>query len=95
LHGEFWLGLQRYNAGILAARTTQEVSFDPHTLEFITKTVGTNQTRRFVTKGLSKTDLMGELASFSNLPSYQLALPFTPDAWRQNHLAQLARGTIL
>ena len=95
LHGEFWLGLRRYNAGRLSARTTQELSFDPDTLEFIANTVGTNRTQRFAAKGITKIDLMGELAPFSRMPSYQLALPFTLDTWRQNHLAQLVRGTIL
>ncbi len=95
LHGEFWLGLQRYNAGTPAARTVQEITFEPHTLEFIANTAGTNRIRRFAAKGLAKTDLMGELAPFSRLPSYQLALPFTPETWRQNLLAQLVRGTIL
>ena len=94
LHGEFWLGLQRYNSGRLSARTTQEVNFDIETLEFIAKTIGTNRIQRFTVKGISKTDLMGELVPFSRLPAYQLALPFTLDAWRQNCLAQLVRGTI-
>ncbi len=95
LHGEFWLGMQRYNTGRACAHTTQALCFDPHALEFISKTVGTDRTRAFAAKGLTKTDLMGELAPFTRLPSYQLALPFTLEVWRQNQLAQLLRGTTL
>ena len=93
LHGEFWLGMQHYNAGRPCANTTQELSFDPRSFEFISKTVGTQRIQRFAAKGLSKRDLMGELAPFSRLPSYQLALPITLDTWRQNQLVQLMRGT--
>ncbi len=34
-------------------------------------------------QGLTKTDLMGELGMLLSLPAYQLALPFTHEAWRQ------------
>jgi hypothetical protein len=34
-------------------------------------------------QGLTKTDLMGELGHLLALPVYQLALPFTHEAWRQ------------
>lgn len=95
VHGEVCLGMQRYSTGVSSAHTTQDVTFDPQTLEFVAKTAGTNRIRRFVAKGITKADLMGELAPFSRLPSYQLALPFTPETWRLNHLAQLVRGTIL
>ena len=95
LHGEFWLGLRRYNAGTLSARTTQEVTFDPDALEFISKTTGTDRTHRFAAKGITKMDLMGELDPFSRMPSYQLALPLSMETWRKNHLAQLVRGTTL
>jgi hypothetical protein len=37
----------------------------------------------FAPRGLTKTDLMGELGYLLALPVYQLALPFTHEAWRQ------------
>jgi len=39
-------------------------------------------------QGLSKTELTGEMASVLALPAYQLALPFTQDAWRQLEYAR-------
>ena len=93
LHGEFWLGLQRYNAGRTHASTTLEIIFDPLTQQFVAKRVGTDQTRRFAAKGLTKVDLMGEFTSFSRLPAYQLLLPFDPDVWRINLLMQWQSGT--
>jgi transposase len=95
LHGEFWLGMQRYNSGRACAHTTQELTFDRTSLEFTAKTAGTDRMHRFAAKGLTKNDLMGELAPFTRLPSYQLVLPFTQETWRQNRLAQLVRGTTL
>ncbi len=77
LHGEFWLGMQRYNVGRAGAYTTQELTFDPLPREFIAKTVGTDHIQRFVAKGLSKMDLMGELFPLTHFPTYQLALPLT------------------
>ncbi len=93
LHGEFWLGMQRYNAGRTSAHTTQEITFDPSSVEFVAKTIATGQIRRFPAKGLTKIDLMGELAPVAQMPNYQFVLPFSLDAWRQNELARLLRGT--
>jgi hypothetical protein len=43
-------------------------------------------------QGLSKPDLMGELAGLLALPAYQLALPFTHAAWRQLEYARTLAG---
>jgi hypothetical protein len=43
--------------------------------------------------GLTKADLMGELALMHTLPTYQLALPFSPEAWRQLEYANGLIGT--
>ena len=40
-----------------------------------------------------KTDLMGELGHLLALPAYQLALPFTYEAWRQLEYTQVLTGT--
>jgi hypothetical protein len=85
--------MQRYNAGRACARTTQELHFDPVSLEITAKPVGTERIQHFAAKGLTKMDLMGELAPFIRLPTYQLALPFTLEDWRQIQYAQLRRGT--
>jgi hypothetical protein len=94
-HGEFWLGLQRYNAGRKCAKSTLEITFDPTQLEFVSQKLGSNEIRRFAAKGLTKLDLMGELAPFARLPVYQLALPFSQEAWRKMELARMWGGTTL
>jgi hypothetical protein len=43
--------------------------------------------------GLTKADLMGELASLLALPAEQLALPFSPEGWRQLELTRCLTGT--
>jgi transposase len=88
-HGEFWLGLQRYNAGNKCAKSTLEIIFDPNRLEFVAQQLDTQEVRRFVAKGLTKTDLMGELTPFAKLPVYQLALPFSRQTWREMELSRM------
>ena len=44
-------------------------------------------------QGLTKTDWMGQLAYLLALPVYQLALPFTPEAWRQLAYIHALTGT--
>ena len=94
-YGEFFLGMQRYNASIAWKSSPVELTFDPHPQELVCAKVGTNQTRRFAIKGLTKADLMGELLPFSRLPTYQLALPLDRETWRICALAHLSRGTTL
>jgi hypothetical protein len=38
-------------------------------------------------------DLIGELSQFLALPSYQLALPFSHETWRELTYAQMLTGT--
>lgn len=94
-HGEFWLGLQRYNAGRKCAKSTLQITFDPVRLELVSKKLGTEEVRRFEVKGLTTTDLMGELATLTRLPTYQLALPFSRQDWRTMELSRMMRGTTL
>ena len=75
------------------AYTTQELTFDPLPREFIAKTVGTDHIQRFVAKGLSKMDLMGELFPLTHFPTYQLALPLTREDGRRTTLAGMLTGT--
>ena len=49
----------------------------------------------FAPKGLTKSDLMGELAHLLALPVYQLALPITQGAWRQLEYTHTLTGTTL
>jgi hypothetical protein len=93
-HGEFWLGMHRYNAGRSCAQSTIEITFDPVTLEFVTQKAGDAAIKRFHALGLTKADLIGDLATVA-LPNYQFSLPFTRSDWRKMDLAALATGTTL
>jgi transposase len=91
--GEFWLGTQRYYASIAWKDSSLELTFDPSLREFLCRKVGTDLTQRFLAKGLTRDDLMGELALLNRLPAYQLALPFSRDTCRTLSLVQLRSGT--
>ena len=56
---------------------------------------GCEETIRLPVQGITKAQLMGELAVLQSLPIYQLALPFTLAAWRQLEYAQNLTGTTL
>lgn len=84
--GEFSLGSQRYNAGSKRAHQTLEITFDPHTREFVCLPEKETQPFRLLAKGLSKETLMGELDPLTTIPAYQLALPWSRQAWRESVL---------
>jgi len=54
-----------------------ELHFDANQGGFLGQPAGSDITIAFAPQGLTKTDLMGELAHLLALPAYQLALPFT------------------
>jgi transposase len=91
--GMFALGAQRYNARTKSARQTVEITFDPHTLEFICLPEKSTQTIRLAARGLTKEVLMGELDPLTTLPVYQLALPFSLQAWRETLTCQAMGDT--
>ena len=95
LHGEFWLGMQRYNAGKTNANSTLEIHFDPTRIEFLAQAIRGDQIQRFPAKGLSKRDLMGELPPQTGLPVYQLRLPFSREIWRMDLSVQGSTGMTL
>jgi len=87
-HGEFWLGRQRYNLGSGCRKKALELRYDQLTRELICYAGASAPARRLAVQGLTVADLMGELAPVVTLPAYQLALPFTREAWRQLELAR-------
>jgi hypothetical protein len=93
--GLFSLGAQRYPAGSKFARQTLEISFDPHTLEFVCLPEKQPQPFRLAARGLTKEVLLGELDPLLSIPHYQLALPFSRQAWREILLCQELSGTTL
>jgi transposase InsO family protein len=94
-HGQWWLGSCWYNLGRQFARRELAITFDQQTWEWICCPAGTEQAIRFAVKGLTKEALMGDLAQLLALPAYQLALPFTREAWRQLELVRCMADTTL
>jgi hypothetical protein len=70
-----------------------EVTFDLHHTVFLANVIGTNKTIALPPQGMSVSDLMGELSHFLALPSYQLALPLSHEAWRELTYTQMLTGT--
>jgi hypothetical protein len=93
--GMFSLGSQRYNAGCRLARQTLEITFDPQTGELVCLPEKGTQPFRLAAKGLSKQTLMGELDPLTTLPVYQLALPWSRQAWREQVLCLALGDTTL
>ncbi len=85
-------GYQYYLSTALRGRTI-ELHFDPIRGCFVGQPEGTDTTLTIAPQGLSKTELLGELAGLLTLPAYQLALPFTHKAWRQLEYARTLAGT--
>ena len=93
--GQFSLGAQRYNAGKDFAEQQLEITFDPQAQEMVCRSEDGESEIRFPIQGLTKSNLMGELTPMVTLPVYQLALPFTPEAWREMMLCNDLTGTTL
>jgi hypothetical protein len=89
------LGAQRYNAKTQYAKQNLEISFDPQTCEFLCLSEKSSEPFRLAALGLTQKVLMGELDPLLCIPAYQLALPLTPQAWRELSLCQEMTGTTL
>jgi hypothetical protein len=88
-NGAIGLGGEKYCIGPAVAGQTVHVTFDPTAWQFVAHSVGTKQDTPFTPRGLSKLALMGDLAGFTRLPSYQLALPYDAATWRDRAYDQL------
>ncbi len=71
---------------------TLELRFDAERAVFVAQPEGSPDTLVIPPRGLRKEDLMGEFAAFTSLPAYQLALPFSPTAWRALEYVQVLGG---
>ena len=91
--GQFSLGSHRYGIGKDFAAQTLEITFDPLTCELKCLSADGNRNERLPVRGLTKSDLIGELSPLIALPAYQLALPFSPSAWREMMFANALTGT--
>jgi len=92
--GQFTLGSHRYGLGKTWANQQIEIGFDAQTQEFICRSADGQRTHRLAVKGLTKTELMGEL-DMTQFPNYQYAFPWTAEACRLNLLHEEVAGTTL
>lgn len=93
--GQFCLGGHRYGIGKHFGDQTLEITFVPQTGEFKGLSEDGQQELRLPARGLTPSDLMGELGPVVALPAYQLALPFSPATWREMMLCAALTGTTL
>jgi transposase InsO family protein len=92
-NGCFDLGGYRYYLGKHLAQRSVAIRFDPDARTLICQPEGTEDTFQVPIQGITKAELMGELATLQALPIYQLALPFSLEAWRQLEYAHYLIGT--
>jgi len=76
-NGSFELGSYYYSMGRRFARRSVAISFDPGSAALLCQPEGSEETLHLPVQGLTKAELMGELAALQALPIYQLALPFS------------------
>jgi len=94
-NGGFHLGAYHYYLGKCYAHRSVAITFDPATMALICQPEGSEDTHQVPIQGITKAELMGELALLQALPIYQLALPFSLAAWRQLEYAQHLTDTTL
>ena len=94
-NGFFGLGGYQYYLGKPFAQHSVVIHFDPDGMALICQPEGSEEAIRLAAQGVSKAELMGELAVLQALPIYQLALPFSLQAWRQLEYAHNLTGTTL
>jgi transposase InsO family protein len=92
-NGRLDLGGYDYYLGVTWRNHMLELHFDAKQGCFLGQPTGHETTLTFAPQGLTKADLMGELGQLLALPVYQLALPFTYEAWRQLEYTRVLAGT--
>jgi len=93
-NGRIKLGGYQYYLGKRLAGIATEVIFDSNTEHLLCRPEGKAVALAVAIQGLSVKELMGELAGIVRLPTYQLALPLSPSANRQQQYATRLTGTI-
>ncbi len=90
--GQFELGGCRYGLGTAWGQQTLQLTFDPQTVELVCQSEDGHQVRRVPAQGLTPADWMGELQP-DDLPTYQLAFPWSVPACRLGLLCEVQTGT--
>jgi hypothetical protein len=94
-NGRLDIGGYDYYLGTSWRSRMLELRFDPEQGCLLGQPEGSDTTLTIAPQGLTKTELMGELGTLLALPAYQLALPFTQEAWRQLEYSRTLTGTTL
>ena len=94
-NGYFGGGRYQYYLGKHFARCGVAIRFDPDTTTLMCQLEGSEESIGLPAQGITRAELMGELALLQALPIYQLALPFSLAAWRQLEYALNLTGTTL
>jgi transposase len=85
--GAFSVGNQRYILGKDWIGKDAEITFDPSNRHLVFRSPELDTAQRLPIKGITKTQLMGEMGPLVDLDQFQLALPFTWDDWRVSRLS--------
>jgi hypothetical protein len=93
--GTVHLGTYEYRFGYRYRGQTMEITFDPVHVTFVCQPEGATEPVMVSARGLTKADLMGDLAWMLALPAYQLAFPFSPEEQRRLALVECLSGTTL
>jgi hypothetical protein len=94
-NGTVHLGTYEYRFGYRYRGQTMEITFDPVHVAFVCQPEGATEPVTVTARGLTKADLMGDLAWMLALPAYQLAFPFSPEEQRRLALVECLSGTTL
>lgn len=94
-NGRLDIGGYEYYLGTTWRSRMLELHFDPEQQCFVGQPEGSESAITIIPQGLTKAELMGELGTLLGLPAYQLALPFTQEAWRQLEYSRTLASTTL
>jgi transposase InsO family protein len=94
-NGLIQLGGYGYYLGKRLAGQAVEIIFDPDSRHLFCQPETKQVAVAVAIQGMRVEDLMGELAGIVRLPSYQLALPFSPESYRQQQYVTALAGTTL
>jgi len=92
-NGTVHLGTYEYRFGYCYRGQTMEITFDLIHLAFVCQPEGALAPIVVPARGLTKADLMCDLAWMLALPAFQLAFPFSPEEQRRLALVNCLSGT--
>lgn len=92
-NGRFLLGGHWYYIGSRYRNRQVEITFDAEEVAFICQPASSEEAVHVPALGLTRRELMGDLAEILRLPAYQLALPFTKEDRQRLELAWFLTDT--